>query len=104
MYAPHRPGLNVHYSPFFNRVAAFSPVLLSAGGVWEGAEVAAEGAQRRGFEMVGLGASVGRPRAGGWRRGVRFFTNSAVARSFRPLFASSRRDANRPRRAQSVAR
>eukprot|EP00661_Eupelagonemidae_sp_cell13_P013743 gene13743-biopygen5049 len=36
--------------------------------------------------------------------GVRFFANSAVARSFRTLLASSRRDTNRTRRAQSVAR
>eukprot|EP00661_Eupelagonemidae_sp_cell13_P024199 gene24199-biopygen8923 len=118
--------LNVHYSRSLTELAAFLPVLLSAGGaagrqfavavaVWCVRELPArrptgqpsQGVQRRRAPaqreqgLWGVGGQAA-------RRGVAavsvVFTKSAVACSFRPLLASSRRDANRTRRTQSGAR
>eukprot|EP00661_Eupelagonemidae_sp_cell13_P019206 gene19206-biopygen11519 len=88
---------------------AFSPVLLSAGGAAGrqlGAGPHALCTRYGGIWSVhhglwGVGGQAAR-RGGGGRGGgvVFFFTNSAVARLFGTLLASSRRDANRTRRAQ----
>eukprot|EP00661_Eupelagonemidae_sp_cell13_P009975 gene9975-biopygen18257 len=51
--------------------------------------------------LWGVGGAGRAQGGGGGGRGVRFVTNPAVARLFDTLLASSRRDANRTRRAQS---
>eukprot|EP00661_Eupelagonemidae_sp_cell13_P015940 gene15940-biopygen15778 len=58
--------LNVHYSPFFNGFGGFFAGSAERGWCWEGA-----GASKpaKPLPPPHFGASVGRPRAGGWRRG-----------------------------------
>eukprot|EP00661_Eupelagonemidae_sp_cell13_P020633 gene20633-biopygen10125 len=85
-------------------LAAFSPVLLSAGGCRHAVASWEPEPGNWGAGSQALGRRWAGRAQGGGGGAVRFFTNSAVARSFCPLSASSRRDANRTRRAQSGAR
>eukprot|EP00661_Eupelagonemidae_sp_cell13_P009512 gene9512-biopygen7692 len=101
--------LNVHYSPFFNGVGGFSPVLLSAGGAWVGAcETALPRRRARSRDRGHSGGRAlgrrwaGRAQGGGGGGGP-FFSRIPPWHAYLARFSRVRGDANRTRRAQSGA-